>query len=90
MTGFGGEIGEGESGAYRRGGTCNRQTPQRLTGTWVQANVAKGGAHPHGKRRQTQVPGAGRREEWRRLAVGGFGRRPGEHRFAPGEELGSG
>ena len=40
---FGGDLGEGEAGTQRRRGTCYRQTPQGLTGTWVQAEGDKGG-----------------------------------------------
>ena len=46
MPGFGGEIGEGEAGTQRRRGDRGGQTPQGLTGTWVQADEGKGGGVP--------------------------------------------
>ena len=46
MPGFGGDLGGVEAGTQRRGGTCYRQTPQGLTGTWVQSKGGKGGVEP--------------------------------------------
>ena len=43
--------GEVEAGTQRRGGTCDGQTPQGPTGTWVQAEGGKGGITPAHERR---------------------------------------
>ena len=40
---FGGELGEGEAGSHRLGGTCDGQTPKGPTGTWAHAEVSKEG-----------------------------------------------
>ena len=48
------------------------ETPQGLKGAWEKDEGVKGGeVHSHGKRGKTQTYGAGRRDEWRRLADGG-------------------
>ena len=44
MPGFRGELREVEAGTQRRGETHNGQTPQGITGTWVQAKGSKGGS----------------------------------------------
>ena len=90
MPGFGGELREGKTGTQGCGWTRGGLTLQGMTGRWVKARAANGGAQRNGKRRQTHARGAGRRHVWQRMAGGRYGRRPGGRRFALGEEVGSG
>ena len=48
----------------------------------------RGGSKNHGKWRQMQAPGLGRRQEWRKLDSSRCGRRPCGRHFATGEEVG--
>ena len=46
MPGFGVDLGEGEAGTQRRGGTCDGRTPPGLTETWVNTKGSKWGSAP--------------------------------------------
>ena len=71
MPRFRGELGEGEAGTRRCRGTCDRDYPQGLTRTWVQAEGGKGGSEP--AREKAADAGMRHRDERRRLAGGGRG-----------------
>ena len=60
ILGSGRDLREGKAGAQRHGGTCNRRTPQGMTGTWVKAEGGKGGSAPS---RETAVDAY----MWRRM-----------------------
>ena len=92
MSGFEGELGEAEAEAeaQRRGGTCDRRTPQGATGICAQSKIGKGGRSQSQELQQTQAHGAGRKDKRWRRAGDGCRQCPGERRFTPGEEVGRG
>ena len=54
-------------------GPATGKPPRFLQGPGFRPRETKGEANRHRKRRLTQACGAGRRDEWRRLAGGGAG-----------------